>query len=360
MNKSVNSANIDNLHDYFLTQARHCADLDSPFMVRLCHLFAAHLQEDEAFTRRLLALSHPEDFWGVALPLRVAGALHALVLTGQCSRLAKVYPPHHEACDDQELWQAVLHGITAHEDFFVPYLDSAPQTNEVRRSGILLPGFLAIASIFDLPFTLSELGASAGINLCWDEFSYKLGETRWGNPGSGVDLAPDWNGKAAPTSVPIRIANRAACDLNPIVFADPAEKLKLLSYIWADQKDRFTRTDRALDILAGKGYRVDQADISAWLPKRLAEHKKGTVHVIYHTIAWNYQSSAEQACNRALIESAGAGATMETPLAWLRFEADGKDPGASITLTMWPDGTEQALGRADYHGRWIEWAGINR
>jgi hypothetical protein len=352
------TSTIETLRGYFLTQARHCHDLDSPFMVRLCMLFSRHLKQDSTFTERLLALPHPDNFWGVALPLRVAGALHALVLTQQCDMLAKVYPPHHDDVSDEELWDAIMHAIQVHEDFFVPYLGNAPQTNEVRRSGILLPGFLVIAKKTGLPFTLSELGASAGINLCWDEFAYRLGDITWGKQHSNITLAPQWLGKPPPDALPISVSSRAACDLSPINFLDPDEKLKLLSYIWADQHDRFTRTDHALDILTEKKYKVDCADISQWLPARLAQDTTGTVHVIYHTIAWNYQSDDEKQRNRRVIEAAGAKATHHAPLAWLRFEADDEDPGAALTLTLWPDGSEHTLGRADYHGRWIDWAGL--
>ena len=78
--------------------------------------------------------------------------------------------------------------------------------------------------------------------------------------------------------------------------------------------------------------------------------------MIYHTIVWGYQEENAKIANRALIEKAGKNATESSPLAWLRLEPDGKDPGAAITLTLWPGGREQTLGRADYHGRWVDWA----
>ena len=43
------------------------------------------------------------------------------------------------------------------------------------------------------------------------------------------------------------------------------------------------------------------------------------------------------------------------PLAWLRMEGDGADPGAAITLTLWPAARHRLLGRADYHGAWVRW-----
>jgi len=354
-----NNEAIDKVRGYFLTQARYCHELGSPFMTRLCNLFAAHLDPGSTFANRLMAIPHPENFWGMALPLRVAGALHALVMTGQCNHLARVYPPYHaeDETDDDTLWKALMHAINEHEDFFVPYLNNVPQTNEVRRSGILLPGFLLVAEKTGLPLVMSELGASAGINQCWDSFGYRLGSTFWGSQDAAVILEPEWLGEPPPPSLPLTVKERAACDLNPIKFTDPNERLKLLSYIWADQHDRFTRTDHALDILAAKGYAVDKADISDWLPARLSMDTTGAAHVIYHTIAWNYQDADSRDRNRRLIEEAGAKATANAPLAWLRFEADDQDPGAALTLTLWPDGQEHHLGRADYHGRWIQWSG---
>ena len=353
-----NSRKKAQLQEIFLTQAGYCEELDSPFMARLCRLFAEHIAEDDAGASHLIDLPKPPSFWTQALALRVAGALHALVLTNQCSKLKDVYPPHHNNTSDEELWDAVSHAMQAHADFFIPFLDSAPQTNEVRRSAALLPGFLTIAEETGLPFTLSELGASAGINLCWDSFGYSLDGNNWGNPDSSVFMTPDWKGIRPPEALDIHVITRDACDLAPVNYKDPDEKLRLLSYIWADQEDRFARTENALEILDSKNYNVDRADITDWLPERLSLDWKGTVHVIYHTIAWNYQGERTCKANQAVIEAAGLKANDDAPLAWLRLEPDGQEPGAAITLTLWPDGKEHTLGRADYHGRWIHWYGL--
>ena len=37
------------------------------------------------------------------------------------------------------------------------------------------------------------------------------------------------------------------------------------------------------------------------------------------------------------------------------MEADGLSPGAALTLTLWPGGETIPLGRADFHGRWVDW-----
>ena len=41
------------------------------------------------------------------------------------------------------------------------------------------------------------------------------------------------------------------------------------------------------------------------------------------------------------------------------MEADGGDPGAAITLTLWPGGETQPLGRADFHGAWVRWSRLD-
>jgi len=353
----MDTDNLAQLREIFLTQARYCEELDSPFMVRLCRLFARHLQADDATACYLIDLPKPASFWNQALPLRVAGALHALVLSDQCPELKAVYPPHHDEVSDAALWAAVSHAMRKHADFFMAFLDSVPQTNEVRRSCVLLPGFLTIARETGLPFTVSELGASAGINLCWDSFGYQLGDHAWGDPNSGVMMTPDWRGNPPPAAVPITVAERAACDMAPVDFRNANARLRLLSYIWADQADRFTRTENALTILAAKDYTVEKATIDDWLPQRLSRDTTGMVHVICHTITWQYLSEDSDKRSRALIATAGSKATPKAPLAWLHLEPDGKSPGAAITLTLWPDGTQRYLGRADYHGRWIDWSG---
>ena len=57
----------------------------------------------------------------------------------------------------------------------------------------------------------------------------------------------------------------------------------------------------------------------------------------------------------AALAGAGAAATPDTPLAWLRLEPDGIRGSAAILLTLWPGGETRALGRGDYHGRFADW-----
>jgi len=337
----------------FNLQAFYCRDLGSPFMGDACEMFANHLTPETKIGKTLFDWPGDVTAGGASLPLRLLGSLHRLVIADESPDLAKVYPPHHLSDKD---WPVYEEALVAHQDAILEQLKQAPQTNEVRRSGILLPGFMTIASqAGNLPMVMSELGASAGLNLHWDKFHYRFGDREWGEKEAPIHLSPEWRGPDLKMQ-DLLVADRAGCDLNPIDLEDNNTVETLLSYLWPDQAERITRTKAAIEIFYRHDARVEKAGAIEWLKRRLKKAHENQVHVIYHTIARQYFSDADKQESAQLIEEAGARAPQYAPLAWLRFEADGQQPGAALTLRLWPGGEEQFLGRADYHGRWIEWA----
>ena len=64
---------------------------------------------------------------------------------------------------------------------------------------------------------------------------------------------------------------------------------------------------------------VDQGDAIDWLANQL-DHQTGQLHLIYHTIAWQYFPADVQDRSRALIEAAGRKATDYAPLAWFGWD----------------------------------------
>ncbi len=348
---------LEAIRTAFLEQANACRSLESPFMVRLCELISTRLEGGDAVSDRLLQWPDDRTALRMLVALRIAGALHALVLEHRCAALEAVYPPHQAS--DSALWRGVSAAFREHPDFFIDRLAQAPQTNEVRRAAIVTPGFLEIAARTGYPLMLSEIGASAGINLHWDQFGYRLGDVRWGSEQSSIQLAPAWQGPSPPM-VSMRVIDRAGCDLHPVDPSSETDCLRMLSYIWADQSERIQRTRAALALAASaRDVRVEAADVLEWLPDRLASQPPGTVHIIYHTIVWQYFTAATQTAAQELIKQAGARATPDRKLAWLAFEADANPHGAALRLRLWPDDTDQVIARADFHGRWVQWEGLH-
>ena len=130
------------IRDHFEFQARGSEDTGSPFVAALCRLLAARLDNSTTFGRTIL--DWPTDPKNDAMSLRVVGALHALVRSGKEPALAAAYPP--AAFDADTLWAALVPAIARHDDALTAFLDSAPQTNEVARSGLILGGALHVAA----------------------------------------------------------------------------------------------------------------------------------------------------------------------------------------------------------------------
>ncbi|TGN54803.1 DUF2332 domain-containing protein, partial [Paracoccus liaowanqingii] len=273
-----------------------------------------------------------------SVPLRLCGALHALVLTEAAPDLARAYAAAEVPAG---LLEDVLH---AHDAAILDWLDSPPQTNEVARSAALIGAARFLRGLAPLPLRLQELGASAGLNLNFDRYHLQDG-------GTGVRLAPDWQGDLPQGT--IEVASRRGVDLNPL---DPdRDGLRLMAYCWADQSARMARLRAALDLTRRDPPPVDRGDAGDWLTDQLAQPAPGALTMVFHTIAAQYFPPATaQACATALAR-AGAAATPEAPLAHVEMEADGGE-GAALRLTLW-DGARRhwALGRADFHGRWIRW-----
>ena len=331
----------------FEYQAVACGSLGSPFMEQLCRLFAVRDWPNTATRDMVFRWQGDLSPRGESVPLRLAGGLHALYLKGLAFDGA--YPPAVVGNDD--LWDAVREAMITHDAFLTNWMQSAPQTNEVRRAAAILSAGHVVAERFGLPLRTSELGASGGLNLKWDHYGLRIGDRVWGRDNTLV-LTPDWSGPTPPMTVP-EVADRRGVDLNPLDPTQAEDALRLRAYLWPDQPDRLTRTKAAIEIAEAQ---VDRADAIDWLAPRLAP-QPGLCHMIYHTIAWQYFPQAKQDEGTTLIEAAGALATKQAPLAWFSMENDGGTRGAAMTLRLWPGDVTLDLGRADFHGRWIEWSG---
>ena len=245
--------------------------------------------------------------------------------------------------------------IDRHEAFIGRFLRSPPQTNEVGRSAVLLGGFLRVAAATGLPLRLLEIGASAGLNLIWDHYRYRLGKAEWGNPAATLLLAPRWTGALPPLAAPLFVASRQACDLAPVDLDDEASRQRLRAYVWADQRERLARLEQALAIARAAGHRVEQADASNWLRSHLQTPALGMATVLFHSIMWQYMPEPTRNAIAASIARAGARARREAPFAWLRFEPPRAGAGADLRLTIWPDGEDTRLATAQPHGVVVTW-----
>ena len=338
----------------WLQQIAWCDKAGSPFTARV--LEAAWSDWTDGGTLRELMPDWPGDPWADAVPLRVAAALHSLVLEGEDTALEAIYPPRSIAFDSVAGTQAVRNALSMHRERVADYLRRPPQTNEIGRSAVLLGGFATIAARTGLPLALREIGASAGLNLLWHRFRYELGGSiAWGDPASPVTVRSKW--RDHPPVLPERIAFTSwrGCDATPIDLRAPHAAARLQSYIWPDQRERVERQRAAIALAKAESVSVEKADAATFLARELASIRGGEATVVYHSLVWQYLSDETRSALGRVIGEAGARATQEAPLAWLALEPPDPKSRPLLVLTLWPGADRTVLAEALPHGQSVHW-----
>jgi len=216
------------------------------------------------------------------------------------------------------------------------------QTNEPARCAVLVPALGLLAG----PLTLVEIGASAGLCLYPDRYSYRFGAHRI-DPLDGpsevvIDCATEGD-VALPSHLP-EIAWRAGVDLNPLDVTNPDDLAWLEVLVPPEADDRRERIRAAAAIA-----REDPPHLTTRLDDALRDVPQNATLVIITMGTLVYLKRAEREALAATIRATGAH--------WLSFEAAGmlditadEAPGTFV-LTL----DNRILATADPHGRSITW-----
>jgi hypothetical protein len=347
---TVDRARLDTA---FRLQSALCRHFESPFYADLMEAARA----DIAAAGPLLRLV--EEWSGDPirgfLPLRVFGAVHGRVLAGADHALAAYYPTAGGRVDAVAAWPHFRDLVERDRLGLGARLEHFPQTNEVGRCAGLLGGFLMIAQHTGLPLRLLEIGCSAGLNLAWRDYGYRLGPHSWGDPTAAVTIETRWQGEPPPLEVEPEIHSRAGCDIAPRRIADDTDVRVLESFVWADQPDRMQQLRGAVAVARRSPPEIDRASAGDWLPDRLGSAISGVCDVVYHSSVWIYipRDERERICD--CIEVRGRAASLERPLAWLRHEDSADGRRIEIRLRLWPGDEEYLLGVGHPHGRRVDW-----
>ncbi len=336
----------------FAIQVPWCEELGSPLTAAVLKAAAADYAAGGPVARVLAGWT--QDPMGSAVTLRLAGGLHVLVLDGAAPGLAHYYPGDEGTPDGLDLAASVSKTVHEHHDFLRTFLEQPVQTNEIGRSACLLGGFLEISRRTGLPLVLLEIGASAGLNLMWDRYGYDLSGLPWGDPDSPVQLRPNWQGGPPALAERPKITSRKGCDIAPVDVTDAAAVRRAMSYIWPDQTERLTRFRGGVALARDAGVRVEKARAEDWLARHL-HPRPGQCTVLVHSIMWQYMPLDEQKAILARIDAAGAAATDQAPLAWLRMEPPTPLDPPEVRLSLWPGGTAERLARCHPHGKDLHW-----
>lgn len=230
-----------------------CPDL--PLYRRLC----LEVAEDAALLDRVMTAAP-----GQWRPNLLLAALHDLVLRDPSCAVAAWYPTvGGVATRDGDLMAAVHDTIEAHLDAFAAMLKHrSTQTNEVNRTALFRPAIGVVTAEIDdaadRGLAWVEVGASAGLNLAFDDYRIvyggidrTIGPPEWSPPlRCEVRGAVSSAAEALERGLAVPIAARLGYDLAPVDLTDPAARRWLKACIWPEQLDRHERFDAAADHVA--------------------------------------------------------------------------------------------------------------
>jgi hypothetical protein len=226
----------------------------------------------------------------------------------------------------------------------------------VQRSWLLLPCFLEIARRAGTEtFDLIELGPSAGLNLVWDRYRYRYESGPWGPDGAALELSGEERRPVPGELLGIspRVRQRRGIDLSPLDVTRPGDALLLKSFVWADQRERLERLDRAVETLRADPPELERGNVVERLPELLAERLPGALTVVFQTAVRGY--IGRENWKRMLLGLDEAGRKFPLALVSVSQPAADEHRFWGLWLRLWPDGEKHLLAHAGFHGQWLEW-----
>lgn len=337
----------------FENQVAYCRDNGAPHTALVCQSLGALLDGDRGGVTMERVRRWAGPPLADALPLRIAGGLHALHLSEAEPDLAPIY----EGLGPTDALDRIANALERHDHALLRWLDGPPQTNEAGRSWAYAAAMLWLADK-GLPgdFALWELGSSAGINLMMRRYHYDLAGVEAGPATARMRLTPEWRGKPPPAGH-FDIVEATGCDVSPLDLTDATQALRLKAYVWPEHTLRFERIQAAIEAAHRFPPEIERMRAGDFVDKMLArEAQAGVTRMIAHSVVWQYIAPDEQDRITAAIEKAGAAATKEAPLAWVMLEANRDTHRHELTVRYWPGGAEPVmLANAHPHGEWVNW-----
>lgn len=313
------------------------------------------LLEDDSLALELLASVRVEQ----RNPMLILATLHLAALRGH-AELGPLYESaRHGQLDDPDGAARVVFEVMHHSPALVgDELWRSTQTNEPGRSAVLQA---VIADLVVGPassINVIDVGASAGINLCFDQFPVR--ERDDGNPLTLVceDLTPIDRSRTLP-----RVISRVGIDPNPLNLERMDDRLWLKACLWPEESRRHERFNAIVaarpswptaTVLTGRALeRLDDA---------LELSDPTAMTVVMNTWVAFYFTPEERIdyfdkLSRRCLDDNVAWISIESPLTeWpgIAVDDEARHRGASQIVLARPQSSPRRWGWCHAHGRWLE------
>lgn len=233
-------------------------------------------------------------------------------------------------------------------------LSHSTQTNEPGRCATLLPLLCCLPQ----PLALLEVGASAGLCLIPDRYSYAFGDTvlRGSSSRKEVVMHCEMRGNVpVPDALPT-VAWRAGLDANPLDIADSEQRKWLELLVWPSEHERLARLRAAMDLALEEEFHLEKGNLhSGNLDRLCARAPTDATLVVFHSAVLSY--TLDQKPRDVFAQRVGNLANYwisnESPKLFSDFGSDLLDKRPSSDFLMALNGNPVAW--ADPHGAMITW-----
>ena len=238
-------------------------------------------------------------------------------------------------------------------------LARSTQTNEAGRLATLSP---ALAQLGPGPIALLEVGASAGLCLFPDRWSYRWRTARGlVEAGSGPVLDCEVDGVLPAAVVVPPVAWRGGLDLHPLDVGDADQMAWLATLVWPEHDDRRRVLASAVEVARAEPPVIVAGDLLTDLPVMVDRAARHGTPVVFHSAVVAYLEPAD----RDRFHDLMTGLVGEGRCRWVsnegknvlpRVTASGPDvPPDLSTFVLGVDG--RAVAWTHGHGRSMTWFG---
>ncbi|HVB51931.1 MAG TPA: DUF2332 domain-containing protein [Acidimicrobiales bacterium] len=314
-----------------------------------------HLLENDALALELLAGVRVEQ----RNPMLILATLQFVALGGH-EVLGPLYEEarHAQLGDCDEAARRVLEVMHETPELVGNELWRSTQTNEPGRSAVLQAVISDLVAEVTSAVNVIEVGTSAGINLCFDQFPVRAKDD--GNPLTLIceDLTPIDRSRAMP-----KVASRVGIDPHPLDLASEDDRRWLKACLWPEERRRHERFDAIVEarpswpnatILTGSALeRMNDA---------FALKASNELTIVFNTWVVFYFTPEERTnyFNELIARCATnnvAWISIESTLVTLpgvEVDEEARHRGASQIVVTRPGSSPTRWGWCHAHGRWLE------
>jgi hypothetical protein len=292
-------------------------------------------------------------------PMLILAILQFAALRGH-EVLGPIYEDarHGQLGDVEEAARRVLEVIHETPELVRNELWRSTQTNEPGRSAVLQAVILDLVASATTTINVIEVGTSAGINLCFDQFPVR--EHDDGKPLTLVceDLTPIDRARAMP-----KVASRVGIDPHPLSLESEDDRCWLKSCLWPEERRRHERFDAIVEVEPSWPKRkILIGRVLERLDDAFAMCERDSLTIVFNTwVAFyftpderiDYFSEMERRCATHNVAWISVESTL-VKLPGVDVDEEAHHRGASQIVVTRPGSTPSRWGWCHAHGRWLE------